>query len=321
MMIDRVNELYEEIFGYPKYKDWISFNESLPTDDSPYGVVPIDSKFSKIVKASPLDIEALKGKQTLKYLAKRQKSDLPFLPIWGTSELRLFHSSMGKAIEEEQPMKDSNSFYMMTEQWNQSELSVSNSIFPKLPIQLSRHYKRWVKNQSVKDAEITSGAAILNGGLDYTPGVDTNHASSSVFETLPLSLGCNNEEENPVQEQQSSEPTVSDNTVEGEVELVQEVVAEVINHVVNTNATPLKSNRLCRVKLNGQKCPSPETCDGRWVRSNCKLHTGGDARLKKKRKSPAFKARLKCSICNSPDCTKGISKKTRCPKFQKPDHF
>eukprot|EP00978_Attheya_sp_CCMP212_P002563 scaffold5222_cov57-Attheya_sp.AAC.1 len=106
--------------------------------------------------------------------------------------------------------------------------------------------------------------------------------------------------------------SVADDPDEGEVELVQEVVV-VVTNAVNSNATTPNSNLMCRVKLNCLECPSLETCDGRWVRSNCKLHTCGDASFKKKRKSPVFKARpRKGGICNIPDCMKQISKKTWC---------
>ena len=308
LLIDRINELYEEIYGHPKYKHWISFNESLP-GESPYGIVPVDSFISESVHADPSDIQNLKYKDTLKYLAKRQKSDLPFLPVRGSSELKLFNYCMEIAIKEEHSItKNTNSFNVLAEKWNQSELSVSESVFPKLPIHLCRHYKNWSKNQSVKDAEITSGAAILNQGLDYAPGVNKNHASSIVFRPVPIDFDLNavlNEE--PETAAIDNEDYINNSTTE------LSISAE------NISPPKRKRERRCKVIVDGKACPSPATCPGRNFRINCILNTCGEKAKKVKRNFKKSNITRKCQVCGSAYCTKGISKRSRCPKYDVPN--
>lgn len=68
LLIDRVNNLYESIYGYPKYPQWKSFNENLPLQ-SAYGIVAIDQERTSSVNASEADVAAISKSKTLKYLA------------------------------------------------------------------------------------------------------------------------------------------------------------------------------------------------------------------------------------------------------------
>ena len=45
LLIDRINDFHEQLYGYPKHKDWLSFNEALPME-SPFGVEPVRSRSS-----------------------------------------------------------------------------------------------------------------------------------------------------------------------------------------------------------------------------------------------------------------------------------
>lgn len=60
LLIDRINTLYELIFGYSKYRDWSSFNENLPLR-SVYGIVPVESRRSaNIIKLGEADKQKIK---------------------------------------------------------------------------------------------------------------------------------------------------------------------------------------------------------------------------------------------------------------------
>ena len=60
-LIDRTNTLYESLFGFPKYRNWQTFNESLPFS-SVYDIVPVNKKHTSLVN---LNDEFLSKQATL----------------------------------------------------------------------------------------------------------------------------------------------------------------------------------------------------------------------------------------------------------------
>ena len=65
-LIDRINALYELLYGYPKYRHWKSFNESLPLE-STYGIVGVDSELT-LCNPTDSDTQLISKHTTLKYL-------------------------------------------------------------------------------------------------------------------------------------------------------------------------------------------------------------------------------------------------------------
>ena len=72
-----------------------------------------------------------------------------------------------------------------------------------------------------------------------------------------------------------------------------------------------RKRRTCKVVVDGQPCPLPDTCPGRVNNENCFLHTGGDPDKKLKRKI-ASRIKLKmCRVCGVRGC-KGSEKRFLC---------
>ena len=92
LLIDRINNLYELIYGHQNYRNWSTFNENIPIE-STYGIVPVENALtseSLIFLTNGNDIDK-HGSNMLKYLAARQKASLPFLPIRGEKERKLIY--------------------------------------------------------------------------------------------------------------------------------------------------------------------------------------------------------------------------------------
>jgi hypothetical protein len=85
--LDMMNELYEAIFGYPKYKDWIPFNETAAgLKASPYGIVPLGLK---ITEMTDIDIKSIqKLPRSLQYLAICQGSNVLYTPVPRSGQFR-----------------------------------------------------------------------------------------------------------------------------------------------------------------------------------------------------------------------------------------
>ena len=69
LLIDRTNELYEELFGNLKYDHWIPFNEALPTD-SPFGIVALDNEVTPIFEMTEDEKKTLNLNPNLSYLSR-----------------------------------------------------------------------------------------------------------------------------------------------------------------------------------------------------------------------------------------------------------
>ena len=68
LLIDRINNLYENIFGHRKHQEWSTYNENLP-HKSAYGVVPVsDVHTMELVKLCQNDKDILATKPMLDYL-------------------------------------------------------------------------------------------------------------------------------------------------------------------------------------------------------------------------------------------------------------
>lgn len=164
LVLDRINSLYKILYGYPKYRYWSGFNENLPLE-SDYGVVPIKNKLSSLLTYTPADINILSKKKMLSYLAKRQKSVFPFLPIRGEKEKKLIHKKLNEIISSSETMTSQNVYERLSECRNTNHSSISDKIFPKLSLHFARYIKGWRKNQDRRDAEVASGSNKLSAAL------------------------------------------------------------------------------------------------------------------------------------------------------------
>ena len=72
--LDTVNELYEMVFGHPKYPHWIHYNEVAADLEWPaYGIVPLTEEDASVFNCHPVSGST----KSLRYLALRQQVPVP----------------------------------------------------------------------------------------------------------------------------------------------------------------------------------------------------------------------------------------------------
>lgn len=317
LLIDRINNLYELIYGFPKYRNWMSFNDNLPTEESPFGIVPITPSRTSSITASEEDKEALKKNKMLSYLAQRQKSPIPFMPIRGESEKRLVHRKLNEAVSNNNSLTNQSIFDSIADDWNSNEINVAKKRYPKLPSHFSKYLKRWRKNQDRRDAEIYSGSNRLSTVLERIP----ESINMGTFESRPLDHGQNSDNPTEISPTQCSPAT--DNAVveqsESTVEQSQAMVMlsniaggrqPVATEVAQPNTSARKRTRTCQVK----GCTNPSTCSGSSRQKSCPAHPDYDPSKKVKR-TVTNKGTPKCFTCGLATCKTGISQRDRCPHF------
>jgi hypothetical protein len=74
-----VNELYEELFGHPKFAHWVPYNDVAAIMKSAYGIVPLVTNSSDNNSSTWID-PALKLSVSLCYLAWHQGMGIPYMP-------------------------------------------------------------------------------------------------------------------------------------------------------------------------------------------------------------------------------------------------
>lgn len=72
LAIDRINDLYVEIFGEPKYRNWVHTNDALPPSPhvSLFGITPIISEYNEETQSCTAFVPGRNGKD---FLASRQE--------------------------------------------------------------------------------------------------------------------------------------------------------------------------------------------------------------------------------------------------------
>lgn len=143
LLIDRTNALYELVFHHPKYRHWDNFNDNLPTD-SPFGIVPVPNK--KAIKFTDEDEAYLSNNKMLTYLAHRQKSKIPFLPIRGKNERKLVHTKLNELVSSSVSMSNQRVYEELCKDWNTHHVDIQKKIYPKL----TGHFIRYIKGLGEK---------------------------------------------------------------------------------------------------------------------------------------------------------------------------
>lgn len=317
-LLDRINELYLQLFGYVKHRYWSEFNENLPLQESTYGIVPINKELTSSLKFTDEDTKLLKDKPMLSYLAQRQGTALPFLPIRGVNEKKLIHQKLTEIVRSDQSLKSQTVYETIATQWNTHHISISDGIYPKLPCHFARYVKRWRKNQDRRDAEVQSGADKLSSALEYVPDMSNNE----IFETVDISdttatdpVQTENETPTASTDTRPANSTVStDNPVQGNANTTQASVARRRRAPPSNDDDGEKQPRKKRIKhcqgLYGKPCPIPTTCDGRTWRINCVIRTKGNPALKMKRTISKNYTRT-CQVCGGKMCP-GSQNRSEC---------
>jgi hypothetical protein len=148
LLIDKVNELYVLCFRKPKYPNWISTNDSLCTT-SPFGITQIKSHGSE---STEMPIVKNGNFTSKSYIAHRQKSLIPFLPVKGIAENKLFRDLVLQAVANSESLGSGNTFSNMPTKWNQLAKGEDNGIYKKQEVYLVCKWKAYRKARSKQDA-------------------------------------------------------------------------------------------------------------------------------------------------------------------------
>ena len=345
LLVDRVNQLYEELFHEPKYRDWSPFNENIPLE-SAYGIVPVPAKYVDDLQVTQEDKESLTKIPTLSHLATQQKSPLPFLPIRSKSEKQQIHQMLTIALSRDERIGNNNIFQIIATDWNKTQVSVQHKKFARMPIQIAKYFKRWLKNQDRRDAEITSNARALYTALEHTPDINNMNPQGSTFHAVSLLVpqppvldennslrnigsggggvdeACNNNDDDGKEmilvdheDEESSRVVVGGATTAGLHQCIAcgrttTTTITIPSSVAANNKKRRKPRSFRNILQDGTKCPIPSKCPGKSYRKNCILFTGGDEKRKTKRVI-AEGGQHKCSICRRLDCP-GLYKRSKC---------
>lgn len=309
-LIDRINNYYELIFGYPKYKEWMSFNEALPLE-SPYGIVKVQNPLTSSTPLLQNDRDELKKNTMLHYLARRQQCSLPVLPIRGENEKKLVYQKMKDIVEKNENLDSDAVIEQLTKDWNENEVSIEKKIYPKLPSHFIKYIKQWRKNQSTRDAALASGANRLSAAVEYVPATQ----DMQNFEPVGFS-GQNIAPTETVTHVSATATTPTDEEV---LDTVVEPPPASVGVATRTQPpTEVEQppprrrktarTRTCKGPEGKGNCPQPLTCSGRSNRNECILSpTRGQ-----KRKSPTVSGLPKiCQVCKTRGCP-GSEKRHLC---------
>jgi hypothetical protein len=127
--------------------------------------------------------------KSLKYLALRQESSVPYTPIKETKEEKaLYANIIARALRESKSMSATLTFDTMEGWWHQHAHG-TNKIYRKNPEHLAQYYKQWRKKKSRREAIKTAKADRITAALEYTPTV-LNCATVRAPTALPARQGA-----------------------------------------------------------------------------------------------------------------------------------
>lgn len=132
--------------------------------------------------------------KSLTYLAKCQKSRVPFTPVRYREERQLFGELIRQALQSGARMSAMATFEKIASEWAPLALG-TNKINNKYLEHLLSYYKEWQKNRDRKQAINAAKCEIIFDALEYTP---EGLSITNVMHPCPLRLpnGSNNLEDN-----------------------------------------------------------------------------------------------------------------------------
>lgn len=303
-LIDRVNNLYESVFGHRKYRHWEDFNANLPVEPA-YGIVPVNPKYSASLTYTESDLEQIKKNKTLLYLADKQQSPFPFLPVRGENEKKLVHKKLNDIVASEASMSSQRVYEKIATDWNTHHVDIEKKTYPKLPQHFSKYFKAWEKNQSKRDAELASGSNRLMDVLNYIPEtrnettVQLSEISNPVTQVTETEtpIACATETETPIARATETETPIAhatetetsnistentpaiqqdptENTIVERTNTLELLAACVVCNDGEEEQQPKKKKRKKYKKktcqgYEGKPCTDPENCPGMSVKKNC----------------------------------------------------
>ena len=279
LLIDAVNELYDVIFGYPKYHNWDSADNYM-IRLSPFGIVPLD-------KEGPDSeyIEPVAGlTKSLHYLAIRQRSNIPYTPVKTPEEKKLFNRLVSQLLQEKRSMAAKATFSILEERWNQIAKG-SNNIFCKYSQHLTQYYKLWRKTKTRREAVESTDASLVQQALEHVPKLlrsDKLSKQSKPLTSKPTTIpivthnndACDLPEDQPdvpqVQDLPQAPPQLPPLAIQYPPQYRpypphQMPYLYPHPHMAAPPRKPQRRPRNCKA----EGCPNPSECPGRHRRSQC----------------------------------------------------
>lgn len=298
LAIDRINDLYVEIFGEPKYRNWVHTNDALPPSPhvSLFGITPIISEYNKETQSHTAFIPGRNGKD---FLASRQGSNIAFLPVANSKhENTLYAEFMQDALRTGSSLGRLRTFEDMAKKWNQRARGKVNNIYKKLPIHLVRHYKEWRKRKSRKEATNTPECNALLNALEHVVTMDSNidPLVSDTREPRPLSFS-------------RVASTLTNDTTTATTSTTTDQRGAAASSSGNVQIHFLKrTSKRCGSAECKKDISLWQACKGGYDRKLCRL-IPSNLRVKRK----VLNKRV-CQVCLEGDCP-GHNKRSRCPKY------
>jgi hypothetical protein len=289
--IDKVNEYYERCFCHLKYTSWVCTNDCLPQTQpgqSLYGIVPIHEEQlnTKFVRNGVVDIQKIKTARD--YVALRQGTNIPYLPVEGVQQNKLFVRLLKEAIDESSSLSSMQTFDAMAEKWKEHVKGDENGIFNVTPVYLARRYKRWRQTASKKEAINTPECRRLINALEHVP----DNLGNEIDDEL--------------------------NTVDVEFGTDAEIVptnAAIHGPTLRNDERREHQGRKKRKSRAKKKCDrsSDPSCGSKYNGGGCNTHDPPG----QYRKSPSKKLNRKrfiCKVCSTRGC-KGVNNRKACPRY------
>ena len=182
--VDALQLLVEKNHNVLLFPDWSNSSDYKSTPES-FGTVALHSQeiheeLEKVVIAKDV---SEKFSSEMKYIARAMGVKIPFLPLHGSEEAKLFSHlvlSMPTAFHD----------LLMALEWIKHVNG--STIFPKLPVYLRMYHERWERNQRVRDAVRNSKTELqllqqvnnkfmllTTGALKETDEMDSKHGGSA----------------------------------------------------------------------------------------------------------------------------------------------
>jgi hypothetical protein len=167
--LDKMNELYEKIYGYPMYPCWLHVND-MKLNKSPYDTVPHCARQKDQREQIPgQEVVPVEGMtKSLTYLAKCHTSIVPFTPVRYREERQLFGEPICQALQSGATVSAMATFEKIASEWALLALG-TNKINNKYLEHLLSYYKEWQKNRDWKQAINAAKCKTIFDSLEYTP--------------------------------------------------------------------------------------------------------------------------------------------------------
>jgi hypothetical protein len=263
---------------------------------SPFGIVPLHRDGEDSRHVTPVDNLTA----SLRYLALRQRSDVPYTPVKTREERQLFGRLILRAIQQKQSMTAKSTFESLVEMWDSCALG-SNNIYKKYPEHLMRYYKVWKKNKTRQESINSSKANLVMNAVEHVPTLLRTHklkvpqslacptslsVASPGLESLPTSMSLHSLVPTarthsrgsivlPSQHPHALLPSIpvrnhppfSDHPFYAAPDHASRHISMPYSGIMSSTPPVIRTRRMRQCKQSG--CPNPKSCEGKWSKKKC----------------------------------------------------